>query len=77
MQGLVQASFLYGYTASQIQGGVMADRLGGKAVIAAAIAVFAVATLLTPLSLSSAVRHRRGPRVRPCQAGRQRVWTLH
>ena len=55
-QGLVQASFLYGYTASQIQGGVLADRVGGKVVIAAAIAVFAVATLLTPLSLTSAVR---------------------
>ena len=52
----MQASFLYGYTASQIQGGVLADRIGGKVVIAAAIAVFAVATLLTPLSLTSAVR---------------------
>ena len=52
----MQASFLYGYTASQIQGGVLADRLGGKAVIAAALVVFSAATLLTPLTLCSAVR---------------------
>ena len=54
VQGLVQAAFLYGYTASQIQGGVLADRLGGKAVVAAAIVVFCAASLLTPLSLSAA-----------------------
>ena len=54
VQGVVQAAFLYGYTASQIQGGVLADRLGGKAVIAAAIVVFCAASLLTPLSLSAA-----------------------
>ena len=29
LQGVVQSAFLYGYTASQIQGGVLADRLGG------------------------------------------------
>jgi hypothetical protein len=58
VQGLVQSSFLWGYTASQIQGGVLADRLGGKAVIASAIVFFSVATLLTPLTLSPLVRSR-------------------
>jgi hypothetical protein len=61
-QGLVQSSFLWGYSASQIQGGILADRLGGKAVIAAAIAFFSAATLLTPLSLSAAVRRARACR---------------
>jgi ACS family sodium-dependent inorganic phosphate cotransporter/ACS family sodium-dependent inorganic phosphate cotransporter-like MFS transporter 9 len=37
-----------------VQGGVLADRHGGKVVIAVAIAFFSVATLLTPLSLSPA-----------------------
>jgi ACS family sodium-dependent inorganic phosphate cotransporter/ACS family sodium-dependent inorganic phosphate cotransporter-like MFS transporter 9 len=37
-----------------VQGGVLADRHGGKVVIAVAIAFFSVATLLTPLSLSAA-----------------------
>lgn len=50
-QGLVQSSFLWGYTASQAQGGALADRLGGRAVVAAAIAVFSLCTLLTPLAL--------------------------
>ena len=54
LQGVVQSAFLYGYTASQIQGGVLADRLGGKAVISAAVVVFSIASLLTPLSLSAA-----------------------
>ena len=51
VQGLVQASFLWGYTASQAQGGELADRYGGKVVVAAAIALFSLFTLLTPPAL--------------------------
>lgn len=35
-----------------MSGGLLADRYGGKVVIAAAIVVFALATLATPLALS-------------------------
>ena len=51
VSGLVQSSFLWGYTASQAQGGELADAHGGRSVVALAIALFSVFTLLTPLAL--------------------------
>jgi MFS family permease len=53
VQGLVQAAFLWGYMATQLVGGRLADLYGGKRVVAGAIVFFSVAsllpTVLTPL----------------------------
>lgn len=35
IQGLIQSAFLWGYTATQLLGGALADKYGGRAVIAA------------------------------------------
>lgn len=55
MQGLIQSAFLWGYTATQLLGGSLADRYGGRAVIAAGVAWFSLASLLLPAALSPAV----------------------
>lgn len=49
VQGLVGAAFLWGYMATQLLGGRLADMYGGKRVIAAAIAFFSFASVLPPL----------------------------
>jgi len=56
VQGVIQSSFLWGYTATQLIGGTLADRLGGKAVLGAGVLWFSFASLLMPLALSDAVR---------------------
>ena len=48
VQGLIQSSFLWGYMATQLVGGGMADRFGGKATMAVSVAWFSLATCLTP-----------------------------
>jgi MFS family permease len=35
VQGLIQSAFLWGYSATQLLGGSLADKYGGRAVIAA------------------------------------------
>jgi MFS family permease len=35
LQGVIQSAFLWGYTATQLLGGSLADKYGGRAVIAA------------------------------------------
>lgn len=47
-QGLVLSSFFWGYLVSQLIGGWMADRFGGKRVLAFGVASWSAATLLTP-----------------------------
>jgi MFS family permease len=55
VQGLVQSAFLWGYLANQLLGGTLADRHGGKAVMAAGIAFFSLASMLLPaLAISPA-----------------------
>jgi len=49
--GVVQASFLWGYAATQLAGGALADRYGGRVVLAAGVAVFSAAQLATPAAL--------------------------
>lgn len=44
----VQSSFLWGYLLSPIAGGALADRYGGKSVMAWGVALWSLATLLTP-----------------------------
>ena len=51
VQGIVQSAFLWGYAVTQLVGGTLADRYGGKAVIAQAIKVFSAASLALPLLL--------------------------
>ncbi|KAL7195192.1 hypothetical protein ACSBR1_035418 [Camellia fascicularis] len=46
--GIVQSSFLWGYIVSSVIGGVLVDKYGGKRVIAWGVALWSVATLLTP-----------------------------
>lgn len=54
IQGQVQAAFLWGYMATQLLGGTLADRYGGKTVIAWAIVFFSLASLALPLVLARA-----------------------
>ena len=52
---MIQSAFLWGYMATQLFGGTMADKYGGKRVMAFGIAWFSVASLLMPLALSAPV----------------------
>jgi ACS family sodium-dependent inorganic phosphate cotransporter/ACS family sodium-dependent inorganic phosphate cotransporter-like MFS transporter 9 len=55
LQGLIQSAFLWGYTATQLLGGHLADKFGGRAVIGFGVAWFSIASLLLPAALSPAV----------------------
>ncbi|ESQ52460.1 hypothetical protein EUTSA_v10017818mg [Eutrema salsugineum] len=46
--GVVQSSFLWGYIFSSVIGGALVDRYGGKQVLAWGVALWSLATLLTP-----------------------------
>ncbi|KAL6133111.1 hypothetical protein ACLB2K_065348 [Fragaria x ananassa] len=46
--GVVQSSFLWGYIFSSVIGGALVDRYGGKRVMAWGVAMWSLATLLTP-----------------------------
>lgn len=48
-QGIVLSAFFWGYIISQLAGGWIADRYGGKAVLGFGVACWSLATLLTPL----------------------------
>ncbi|KAJ9545173.1 hypothetical protein OSB04_024880 [Centaurea solstitialis] len=46
--GIVQSSFLWGYIFSSVIGGALVDKYGGKRVIAWGVALWSLATLVTP-----------------------------
>ncbi|CAL9002734.1 unnamed protein product [Prunus brigantina] len=46
--GVVQSSFLWGYIFSSVIGGALVDKYGGKRVMAWGVAMWSLATLLTP-----------------------------
>ncbi|XP_048140017.1 probable anion transporter 4, chloroplastic isoform X2 [Rhodamnia argentea] len=46
--GIVQSSFLWGYLISPIAGGALVDHYGGKVVMGWGVALWSLATLLTP-----------------------------
>ncbi|XP_042491502.1 probable anion transporter 3, chloroplastic [Macadamia integrifolia] len=46
--GIVQSSFLWGYVLSSAVGGALVDKYGGKRVMAWGVAIWSLATLLTP-----------------------------
>jgi ACS family sodium-dependent inorganic phosphate cotransporter len=47
-QGLILSAFFWGYLWPQLVGGWMADRFGGRRVLAAGVAIWSLATFLTP-----------------------------
>lgn len=49
-QGIVQSSFFWGYLCTQVLGGVLADRYGGKYVLGIGVVWWSVATALTPFA---------------------------
>src|SRR5579863_711981 len=51
-KGVVLSSFFWGYLWLQMLGGWMADRFGGKRVLAAGVAAWSIATFLTPAAAS-------------------------
>jgi len=48
-QGLILGAFFYGYTTTQVLGGTLAQKIGGKVLMLFGIAWTAVLTLLTPI----------------------------
>uniref|UniRef100_A0A7N0UM98 Major facilitator superfamily (MFS) profile domain-containing protein n=1 Tax=Kalanchoe fedtschenkoi TaxID=63787 RepID=A0A7N0UM98_KALFE len=48
--GLIQSSFFWGYLLTQIAGGIWADTVGGKQVLAFGVVWWSVATILTPVA---------------------------
>lgn len=50
IQGHILGAFFYGYTVSQIPGGLMAEQFGGKWVVFGFLGLSSVATLLTPVA---------------------------
>jgi ACS family sodium-dependent inorganic phosphate cotransporter len=51
-QGTILSAFFIGYMLTQILGGRLADRYGGKVVLAAGVLVWSAFTLVTPLAAS-------------------------
>ena len=49
-QGLVLSSFFLGYLLTQIAGGWLAERYGGKIVLAAGVVFWSLSTILTPVA---------------------------
>ena len=52
-QGVVLSAFFWGYLATQILGGWLADRHGGKVVLGIAVLLWSLFTLLTPPAAAS------------------------
>jgi MFS transporter, ACS family, solute carrier family 17 (sodium-dependent inorganic phosphate cotransporter), other len=49
-KGLVQAAFFVGYCCTNVVGGRVADRVGGRRVLAVGVAAWSLMTLVTPLA---------------------------
>ena len=52
-RGLILSSFFWGYLGPQLLGGWLADRFGGKRVLGAGVALWSIATFLTPIATAS------------------------
>ena len=55
MQGLILGSFFYGYICTQIPGGWLAEKFGGKWLFGLGVLGTAVLTLLTPVAAKLSV----------------------
>ncbi|RHN56435.1 putative major facilitator superfamily [Medicago truncatula] len=53
--GIVQSSFLWGYLLSPIGGGMLVDNYGGKVVMAWGVALWSLATFLTPFAAETSL----------------------
>ena len=53
VDGMILSAFFWGYAITQIPGGYLAGRHGGRPVLAAAVLVWSLSTLLTPLAASA------------------------
>uniref|UniRef100_A0A1B6LST4 Major facilitator superfamily (MFS) profile domain-containing protein n=1 Tax=Graphocephala atropunctata TaxID=36148 RepID=A0A1B6LST4_9HEMI len=62
-QGIVLSSFFWGYVVTQVPGGLLAERIGGKYTLAGAILVPAICSLLTPLAARQGVWYLVGLRI--------------
>eukprot|EP00238_Polyblepharides_amylifera_P006252 CAMPEP_0196579640 /NCGR_PEP_ID=MMETSP1081-20130531/23921_1 /TAXON_ID=36882 /ORGANISM="Pyramimonas amylifera, Strain CCMP720" /LENGTH=390 /DNA_ID=CAMNT_0041899281 /DNA_START=732 /DNA_END=1904 /DNA_ORIENTATION=+ len=51
--GIVQSSFFWGYLLTQVIGGVVADRIGGKKVLGFGVIWWSLATILTPFAANA------------------------
>src|SRR5271157_442907 len=51
-KGLVLSAFFWGYLWLQMPGGWVADRFGGKRILAVGVALWSIATFLTPPAAS-------------------------
>ncbi|KAG2452408.1 hypothetical protein HYH02_002651 [Chlamydomonas schloesseri] len=51
--GLVQSSFFWGYLLTQVAGGVLADRYGGRLVLGLGVLWWSLATALTPVAAAA------------------------
>jgi MFS family permease len=49
VSGLVQSSFFYGYALTQIPGGYVTSRVGGRTVLPAGVGLWSAATAAVPL----------------------------
>ncbi len=52
-QGLVLSAVFWGYLWTQLAGGWMADRFGGHRVLAAGVAIWSLATVVTPIAAAA------------------------
>jgi ACS family sodium-dependent inorganic phosphate cotransporter-like MFS transporter 5 len=50
LQGVILGSFFWGYLLTQVLGGWLAGRYGGKRILGYSMLVTAIATLLTPVA---------------------------
>eukprot|EP00058_Branchiostoma_floridae_P027629 XP_002613120.1 hypothetical protein BRAFLDRAFT_73023 [Branchiostoma floridae] len=63
MQGMVLGSFFYGYIITQIPGGWLATKFGGKVLFGGGIAMTALLTLFTPLAVKGGAYTLMGVRI--------------
>jgi len=49
-QGIVQSSFFWGYLLTQVVGGLLADKIGGKKVLGFGVVWWSLATAITPIA---------------------------
>lgn len=54
-QGLILSSFFYGYIVTQVPGGLLADKFGGKHVLGFGMLGSAVFSILTPTAAKTGV----------------------
>lgn len=53
--GIVQSAFFWGYVLTQIPGGYLADKFGGKQVLACGVVMWSIMTMLTPIAASTSL----------------------